>query len=40
MINLKSIMCLVGLAVSTNAFCEELEPTTLKDGNLKRDRVE
>lgn len=35
MINLKSIMCLVGLAVSTNAFCEELEPTTLKDGNLK-----
>lgn len=33
-------MCLVGLAVSTNAFCEELEPTTLKDGNLKRDRVE
>lgn len=35
MINLKSIMCLVGLAVSTNAFSEELEPTTLKDGNLK-----
>ena len=35
MINLKSIMCLVGLAVSTNAFCEELEPTTLKVGNLK-----
>ena len=26
---------MVGLAVSTNAFCEELEPTTLKVGNLK-----
>ena len=26
---------MVGLAVSTNAFCEELEPTTLKDGNSK-----
>lgn len=31
----KTIMGFVGLAMSANAFCHSVEPTTLKDDNLK-----
>lgn len=31
----KTIMGFVGLAMSANAFCQSVEPTTLKDDNLK-----